>query len=255
MDPEELINPLGLSPLVWVGGYVAKSAALWIWDLAVTEIVKRSGAAKLPTTGLIKGLPELQTIDYIYLTINSVIEYIFMLGIMSYAFNSAYVARLPSDANILNTLVALYLIFVIDDLFYTPAHLLMHTKALYKYVHKHHHRQNLPTRGYTDAGNEHPIEQIIGMSCVWGGLYATSRITGVHAATVLIYFGLYAALALLNHTRYDVSFTILGFHYSVRAHEMHHRYPRCNYAQYFMLFDKMLGTYREYQFPKKSSPN
>eukprot|EP00954_Amorphochlora_amoebiformis_P007379 572895-Amorphochlora_amoeboformis.AAC.1 len=54
MDPEELINPLGLSPLVWVGGYVAKSAALWIWDLAVTEIVKRSGAAKLPTTGLIK---------------------------------------------------------------------------------------------------------------------------------------------------------------------------------------------------------
>jgi hypothetical protein len=32
--------------------------------------------------------------------------------------------------------------------------------VVYPYVHKHHHRQILPKRGYLDAGNEHPIEQV-----------------------------------------------------------------------------------------------
>uniref|UniRef100_A0A7S4DZG1 Fatty acid hydroxylase domain-containing protein n=1 Tax=Lotharella globosa TaxID=91324 RepID=A0A7S4DZG1_9EUKA len=247
---ETLLNPLELSPLMWVGGYVAKTAALAIWDLAVGFIVKSSGAPKLPTTDKLKGLPELQQLDYIYLAVNSVIEYIFMLGIMSYAWTSPDVGRRVEDLGLLNTLVALWVIFVVDDFFYTPCHLLMHTKALYKYVHKHHHRQNLPTRGYPDAGNEHPIEQVIGMSCVWGALLVTSKLIGLHAATVLIYFGLYAALAMLNHMRYDVTFNALGFTYSVRCHEMHHRFPRCNYAQYFMLWDKLLGTYRDYEVPK-----
>ena len=30
----------------------------------------------------------------------------------------------------------------------------------YWMVHKHHHRQYLPTRGYIDAANEHPVEQV-----------------------------------------------------------------------------------------------
>mmetsp|Transcript_21158 Transcript_21158/g.51783 ORF Transcript_21158/g.51783 Transcript_21158/m.51783 type:complete len:265 (-) Transcript_21158:303-1097(-) len=245
-----VVNPLGLTLLVWIGGYLAKSAALALWDYVVSAVVEASGAPKLPTTGRLKGLPELETIDYTYLCINSVIEYIFMLGIISYALTSSDVGKHLSEITFLNTIPALYLIFAIDDLIYTPAHLLMHTKLLYKYVHKHHHRQNLPTRGYADAGNEHPIEQVIGMGCVWGALYATANLTGLHAVTVLLYFGVYAAMAMLNHTRYDVNFNALGFSYSVRCHEMHHRFPKCNYAQYFMLWDKLLGTYREYEVPK-----
>mmetsp|Transcript_22604 Transcript_22604/g.31606 ORF Transcript_22604/g.31606 Transcript_22604/m.31606 type:complete len:242 (-) Transcript_22604:2-727(-) len=221
-----ILNPFSLSPGAWVAGYVAKTVALGIWDQAVNAMVIRSGAAKLPTTGKLKGLAQLETLDYVYLGINSIIEYIFMLGIMSYAFTSTNVGRTTEDLKIVNTIPAIYLIFLFDDFFYTPAHLLMHTKALYKYVHKHHHRQNLPFRGYPDAGNEHPVEQVIGMSCVWGALYLTASITGLHAITILVYFGIYAALAMLNHTRYDVTFSWLGFQYSVRCHEMHHRFPR-----------------------------
>mmetsp|Transcript_28618 Transcript_28618/g.39928 ORF Transcript_28618/g.39928 Transcript_28618/m.39928 type:complete len:260 (-) Transcript_28618:239-1018(-) len=245
----DIMNPLNLSLLEWVGGYLAKTAALAMWDHTVQAVVSASGAKKLPTTGVVKGLPNLETLDYMYLSINSVIEYIFMLGIISYAFTSPNVGRSLSDLGFFNTIPALFLIFVFDDLFYTPAHLLMHTDFLYKYVHKHHHRQNLPSRGYPDAGNEHPVEQVIGMGCVWCALYLTANITTLHAATILIYFGIYAALAMLNHTRYDVSFSWLGFQYSVRAHEMHHRFPKCNYAQYFMLWDKLLGTYRDYKMP------
>jgi len=239
-----------MSPLVWFGGYVAKSTALAFWDQCVHMVVEASGVSKLPTTGKLKGLPALQRIDYMYLAINSVIEYIFMLGIIAYALTSPNVVRDLSSLGLANTVLAMYIIFAVDDLIYTPAHLLMHTKYLYVYVHKHHHRQNLPTRGYPDAGNEHPVEQVIGMLCVWGALHFAATTVGVHAVTILAYFGIYAALAMLNHTRYDVNLSMPGFHYSVRSHEMHHRFPKCNYAQYFMVWDKILGTYREYESPK-----
>ena len=56
----------------------------------------------------------------------------------------------------------------------------------------------------------------------------------------------YAVLALLNHTAYDVQFAFAGFEYTVRAHETHHRYPTTNLAQYFMIWDKLMGTYKPY---------
>lgn len=72
-------------------------------------------------------------------------------------------------------------------------------------------------------------------------------VVGIHVITILLHFILYAALALLNHTDMDVKFQFLGFHYSVGAHEMHHRNPDCNMAQYWMGLDQyVLGTYRPY---------
>ena len=115
-----------------------------------------------------------------------------------------------------------------------------------RYVHKHHHRQNLPERGYLDAGNEHPIEQVLGLSCLYATLVLVSRVVGLHAVTILVHFLLYAVLALLNHTAYDVEFAFWGFEYTVRAHETHHRYPTKNLAQYFMFWDKLYGTYKPY---------
>ena len=42
---------------------------------------------------------------------------------------------------------------------------------------------------------------------------------------------------------------MLGFDYSVGAHEMHHRNPGCNMAQYWMYLDRIMGTYRDYTPP------
>ena len=145
-----------------------------------------------------------------------------------------------------NTAPALFLVFAIDDAFYAPTHKLMHNYRLYPYIHKHHHRQWLPARGYTDAGNEHPLEQVLGLSCLWATLQIVARLTGLHAATIVVHFTLYAALAMLNHTGCDVRVKLPGFEYTVGAHEMHHRQPNCNMAQYFMFWDKLMGTYKPY---------
>ncbi|KAJ8602280.1 hypothetical protein CTAYLR_007847 [Chrysophaeum taylorii] len=244
-----VLNPLDLPPSLWLVFYVAKCAGLALVDAAVGAWLKQQYADKpLPyraKTGAV-GLENLEWIDYTYLTINSIIETIFTSHVVRLVITSPHMAWRPADISLFNTLPALYLIFAIDDLLYAPAHKLMHAPWFYPYVHKHHHRQNLPVRGYLDAGNEHPIEQVIGVTCLWLTLQLVSRLTSVHALTILVHFLLYAALALLNHTNYDVRFSFFGFEYAVGAHETHHRYPQTNMAQYFMIWDKLMGTYKPY---------
>ena len=91
-------------------------------------------------------------------------EWQFTCHVIDIVLSSPNFAWRLHDLGLLNTLPALYLIFAIDDAFYAPLHLLMHRPWFYPYVHKHHHRQQLPERGYADAGNEHPIEQVLGLS-------------------------------------------------------------------------------------------
>ena len=61
------------------------------------------------------------------------------------------------------------------------------------------------------------------------------------------HFGFKALGACFNHTGYDVQLRVLGIEYSVRAHEMHHRKPQTNFAQYVMFWDRLMGTFRPYE--------
>ncbi|KAJ1458528.1 hypothetical protein M885DRAFT_586224 [Pelagophyceae sp. CCMP2097] len=243
-----LVNPLELRVGPFVALYAAKCAGLALLDAIVGAFLARTYAttklAYRENTGAV-GLEALEAIDALYLSINSVIEFVFAAHVIGLALAGVFPWRL-AELSALNTLPALYLIFACDDALYAPTHRLMHWKPLYGFVHKHHHRQNLPVRGYLDAGNEHPIEQVLGLSCLWASLHIVSKLVGVHAVTILVHFVMYAMLALCNHTHYDLRFNFFGFEYTVGAHEMHHRYPQTNMAQYFMVWDKLMGTYRPY---------
>mmetsp|Transcript_18491 Transcript_18491/g.56922 ORF Transcript_18491/g.56922 Transcript_18491/m.56922 type:complete len:318 (-) Transcript_18491:31-984(-) len=244
-----LANPLGLGPALYAVGWFVKCGALAAIDqLVLAFLEKRYGDRPMPyreNTGA-RGLAALEWIDHAFLAINSVIEFVFACHVADIVVSSPDFAWRPAELSFVNTLPALYLVFAVDDAFYAPTHLLMHRPWFYPYVHKHHHRQNLPERGYLDAGNEHPIEQVLGLSCLYATLVLVSRVVGLHAVTILVHFLLYAVLALLNHTAYDVEFAFWGFEYTVRAHETHHRYPTKNLAQYFMFWDKLYGTYKPY---------
>ena len=115
----------------------------------------------------------------------------------------------------------------------------------------HHHRQISPTRGNYDAINVHPFEFLVGeynhLFVVW--------LVPCHAATILSFLIFGGVLASLNHTRLDLQ--IPGF-YDVRNHDVHHRWPRSNYGQYTMFWDRVFGWYRDYappHLPKKPSSN
>lgn len=238
------LNPLELHWAIIGAFFLIQRLGLALIDATVGFLVK--AAKPLPyraNTGA-TGLASLEWIDYFYLTVNSMVETVFTFHVLDLVVATG-TWRLR-DVSLYNTLPALYLVFAIDDCFYAPSHKLMHVPCLYPYVHKHHHRQNLPERGYLDAGNEHPIEQVIGVSCLYASLVLVSKLTGLHALTIIVHFVIYAVLALLNHTNYDIRFWFFGFEYSVAAHEMHHRYPQTNLAQYFMVWDQLMGTYKPY---------
>lgn len=252
------MNPFELKSQTWFMWYVLKCCGIALLDLLVEKVVLLSKPKLLEFRvqfPKVVGLPALEWIDFFYLSINSVIEFVFTSHVcyMILAANSPNVSYRWNELTILNTLPALWLIFIVDDFIYAFGHYTLHQKWLYPYIHKHHHRQTVPRRGYLDAGNEHPLEQIMGQGILYISLLFVARITGLHAVTILVHFVLYAALALLNHTKYDVRFTGFGFEYTVGAHELHHRQPDCNMAQYCMIWDRyVLGTFREYEpLPKK----
>ena len=88
---------------------------------------------------------------------------------------------------------------------------------------------------------------MIGQGILYVTIVMVTHYIQLHIVTVLIHFLLYAALALLNHTEFDIRINFLLFEYTVAAHSMHHRYPKCNMAQYFMGWDKLMGTYETYR--------
>jgi len=46
------------------------------------------------------------------------------------------------------------------------------------------------------------------------------------------------------HSRHDIR--IPPYLYEVRAHDVHHRLPESNYAQYIMFWDRLFGSYVPY---------
>mmetsp|Transcript_21774 Transcript_21774/g.47207 ORF Transcript_21774/g.47207 Transcript_21774/m.47207 type:complete len:405 (+) Transcript_21774:208-1422(+) len=315
------VNPWEIpNAQLWIAGFVFIRFGILFYDHLVVFLIEKMFRCKvLPTRQ--PGAPpvryvELDTRSVVYLSINSFNEYVFVMRLTYYLWNEGFNQQLSwkmSQISLGNTIIALGIMFVSMDVLYAPLHHFLHLPSLYPLIHKHHHRQHFPTRGYLDAGNEHPIEHMIGVICTWFAvctselMLPTCRVIlesvmsngfddlkdattvslsggGVHAVTVLIFFQLHAALAMMNHSPYDAQFSlpfvgssclfgtdnifvrrveaiplvgkrlkriITGqwFNYSVGHHEMHHRKFNFNYGQYCMLYDLMMGTFIEYQGP------
>ena len=240
------VNPLGMPLVFFAGLVVLKMVGEAVLDGVILSVLGWMDHVKLPSRTnpdfKTKGLERLQAIDYTFLVLNQVVEAVFVVHLFHLMATELPLAL--ADVSVANSIVAIYAIFIVDDALYYWLHRFMHHPVVYPYCHKHHHRQALPRRGYLDAANEHPLEQVGGLGCVWLALRITHAVVGVHAASALVFFVLYATLAMLNHTPYDVRLgEWWGLGYSVQAHESHHLLLRCNYAQNTMWFDKMLGTF------------
>lgn len=313
------LNPWNLPNVkLWLSGFVAIRLGVTFYDHLVVLIVEKCFRSKvLPTRE--PGAPpvryvSLDTRSLVYLSLNSFNEYAFVMRLTHYLWQGGHKEVLPwnfSQITAGNTIIALGIMFISMDMLYAPLHHFLHLPTMYPLIHKHHHRQHFPTRGYLDAGNEHPIEHMIGVMCTWFavcmseiflptclmwfervrdyGIIAVfenwdilpwTRGGGVHALTVLIFFQFHAALACLNHSPYNVNFSLpfvgsgslfgagnktsIGkwakriitgqwFQYSVGHHEMHHRKFNFNYGQYCMFYDLWMGTFLEYEGPMSAA--
>ena len=244
-----LLNPLDLCWEYFAVGYFMKLVSLKMMDKTIRDVTiyiqppplkyRLQGSNKAHTDRPFK------LIDVTYLTLNSCLETIFLFHFANFILNND-VKWNVNELTFLNTIPSLWILLFVNDMLYAPLHLLMHVPVLYPYVHKHHHRSLLPSRYYLDAGNDHPWEQVGGLLCLWGALHVSLYTCGLHVLIIALMFSLYLLIQILNHCPFDCRFNILGFSYESGLHEMHHRIPNCNMAQYCMLFDQLIGTYRPY---------
>jgi len=146
----------------------------------------------------------LDGISYFFLGCNQIVDLTFTQNLAHLLWTTPDIVWGWQHVTLSNTVVAFAALFLIDDFFYYWAHRWMHHPLFYKHVHKHHHRQVLPKRGYSDGINVHPLEAIIGLGLVWTTLYIVRVSLGLHFVTASIFFTIYALCAILNHTPYDV---------------------------------------------------
>lgn len=187
--------------------------------------------------------------DWIFIGINKVLTWVMVYHSFTYSVSShAHLLWELARVNTTNTVVALIVLFIVYDLFYSQFHRALHHRTVYRFVHKHHHRQVVPTRGLLDSVNVHPFEYLGGEYCHLLSLHLVSHyFLPVHALMVPIFMACGGILAALNHTRLDVRIRVpYATFFDVRAHDTHHCRFTCNYAQYTMLWDRLLGTYKEY---------
>ena len=236
------INVLGA---IFFGKLVAEVGFDYLLDFFLKTICRFPLLPSRVPTPIMKGLDKLTPMDYAMVFMNQFVELTYMSHFAYYAWHNLSFAL--EDATVVNTIVAFYAAFFFDDFLYYFAHRAMHIKALYPLVHKWHHRQALPRRGYLDAANEHPIEQAIGLSLVLLTFHVVNDFVGMHGVSAGLFFLNYALNAVMNHTVYDVQGNFVFLNYTVRSHEMHHRFPQTNYAQNTMVWDKLFGSYKEYR--------
>eukprot|EP00730_Choanoeca_flexa_P005086 TRINITY_DN11869_c4_g5_i1.p1 TRINITY_DN11869_c4_g5~~TRINITY_DN11869_c4_g5_i1.p1 ORF type:complete len:284 (+),score=42.78 TRINITY_DN11869_c4_g5_i1:110-853(+) len=195
-----------------------------------------------------KPLDTLTNLDWAFVAFNKLSTSVFTYHLLRYCAVSGKVDWDLShlDVTVMGQVAAL---FVVYDFFYTLFHMFLHQRGIYKWVHKHHHRQMVPIRGNVDAVNVHPFEFVPGEYNHLLATFIVSQFLPLHMAAVAVFIIVGGALASLNHTRFDL---MVGPLYTVRAHDLHHHIPNKNYGQYIMLWDYLFGSFREYD-PKSKT--
>lgn len=212
----------------------------------------------IPVRG--KHLDELSFKDYLFISLNKAATPPFVYFLLKFMYLDENSLWSMESMGFQSVLLPLPFLFVIYDFFYTILHWALHVKAIYGFIHKHHHHQKAPSRANVDAVNVHPIEFFLGEYNHLLAVFLWCRFCDMqlHIASVLIFLALGGSMASLNHTRFDVVLSLPFFGgsqslnscdskitlYDTKAHDVHHRIPQSNYGQYIMLWDWIFGTYR-----------
>jgi sterol desaturase/sphingolipid hydroxylase (fatty acid hydroxylase superfamily) len=211
---------------------------------------------QIPVRG--KHLDDLSSTDHLFIGLSKAQTGPFLYILLRYCFHEPNVWWTIPDATVLTVLLPLPILFIIYDFFYTILHWFLHIKAIYPLIHKHHHHQKAPSRATDDAVNVHPIEFTLGeYNHLWAiFLYCQFLSMKIHILGVLLFLAMGGVLAGWNHTRFDISFSILGVItvFDSKAHDVHHRIPQSNYGQYTMFWDRVFGTYRPYDPTDRINP-
>jgi sterol desaturase/sphingolipid hydroxylase (fatty acid hydroxylase superfamily) len=134
--------------------------------------------------------------------------------------------------------LSVFLMIIVHDAYFYWTHRLMHTKWVFPYVHRVHHRFHSPTPWAAFA--LHPLESVVSLGII----------------PIIIFCIPYHPYALLCFVTYMTGYNAyihLGYRIRGRSrgtirnttedHDYHHKKGHGNYGLYFSLWDRMMGTY------------
>lgn len=135
----------------------------------------------------------------------------------------------------------LLLLFIHDTYFYWM-HRLLHTKLLYRYIHKHHHRPTPPTPFTSFAF--HPLEAIVEFVFIIPAV----MILPLHPIVLFAFANVMTAMNVWGHLGFELfpekylQGMVGRIMNSTTHHDMHHQYNKCNYGLYFNFWDSIMHT-------------
>jgi Delta7-sterol 5-desaturase len=127
--------------------------------------------------------------------------------------------------------------FVLTDGLLYWAHRLLHRRALFRTIHRVHHRWTSPT-AFTAAAM-HPLEFALYQAVTLAPLF----VLPVHVAGVVAVLVYHNTVALIDHSGVDLR-SWIPWQPPARFHDDHHVYFHVNFGQTLGLWDRMFGTWR-----------
>lgn len=232
--------------LIGLGVYFALLAAgFWGLKLLADDDGDWLSNKKMPVRG--KHLDDFNMYDDMYRKVNKLLAGPFLLLGIQCAYFDPNMLWEVKDISLQNVLLPLPLYFFIYDFFYATTHMTLHVKGIYAYIHKHHHRQQAPSRGSEDSINVHPIEFCLGHINAIITLFLVCRVAKFHIVGSNLIQLIYAGTSCFNHSRHDIVISIGGLQiWTSKDHDVHHRIPNKNFGRIIMFWDWLFGTYRPY---------
>jgi len=245
VNPTGLLNDLttllGLYAATIPAKELLNSVLKYVGDNIIGYVRMDEGDQKVPK------LEVFEFHDLCYLAVNTLVEFVGMNHIGAFLFGKS-VDYDPRNFNVFNGPLAFVAVFILNDAIYYPFHLVAHRRIFYPYCHKQHHRQFVPFRGYADAANQHPLEQMYGFSIWIASLWMISKVMGLHAATAWLGSFAWAILNICNHLPFDTRIHLpIPYPAFPQDHNTHHRFPNTNFATLSTMTDRMFGTFRPYK--------
>ena len=225
-----LVNPFALRTASWFVGFFLSRFAV----MGMEQLLSRYATPRQAKRTQKEPCQDLKCV--LFLVVNSAMEWCLFQHMLRLTMQVQH-----TSFTLWSTVVTCVVMFYALDAVYMPVHWALHRPCIYQHIHKHHHRNVEPYRGYTDAAAVHPVEHLLGIACTWCALNVGVAF-GAHSLTLLAFVVMHGVFAIANHTWCDVR--ILWYDNS--DHALHHILPQWNFAQYCTVYDKVCGTYKSY---------
>jgi Delta7-sterol 5-desaturase len=154
-------------------------------------------------------------------------------------------------------LLSIVLMILVHDTYFYWTHRFMHSKPIYRFVHKVHHLSINPSPWA--AMSFHPLESVIEGSVI----ALIAFLFPVHPLAIaifLLFMMIYNVYGHLGYELYPKGFSTSKVGRWINTsvnHNMHHQYFTGNYGLYFLWWDRWMGTlHPEYdkRFEETKSP-